>query len=88
MPILDASPLVDLRALILNCLTTHYADLWYECWQDDFRHDRFASTDSRLPADFFAGLAPEWTRHCALRSGYARRRRWWKSTCSPRLPSA
>ena len=62
-----------LRVLSLNCLTTHYADLWRECWQDDFRADRFASTDPRLPADFFTRLTPEWTRHCALRSDYARR---------------
>ncbi|CAB1369115.1 Eco57I restriction-modification methylase domain-containing protein [Denitratisoma oestradiolicum] len=64
---------LHLRILALNCLTTHYADLWRECWQDDFRRDRFASTDPRLPADFFSKLTPEWTRHCALRSDYARR---------------
>lgn len=61
------------RALALNCLTTHYADLWRECWQEDFRNDRFASTDPRLPADFFAQLTPEWQRNCALRSDFARR---------------
>ena len=69
----DQQSLLFLRALALNCLTTHYADLWRECWQDEFRHDRFASADPRLPADFFAKLTPEWTRHCALRSDYARR---------------
>lgn len=72
----EGSPLsapLHLRALALNCLTTPYADLWRECWQEEFRHDRFASTDPRLPADFFAQLTPEWTRHCALRSDYARR---------------
>lgn len=79
LPILsDDTPVVlrialRLRALSLNCLTTHYADLWRQCWLDDFRNDRFASTDPRLPADFFAQLTPEWTRHCALRSDYARR---------------
>lgn len=64
---------LHIRALTLNCLTTHYADLWRDCWQDDFRYDRFASTDPRLPANFFAQLTPEWQRHCALRSDYARR---------------
>lgn len=64
---------LHVRALSLNCLTTHYADLWRDCWQDDFRHGRFASADPRLPADFFAQLTPEWQRHCALRSDYARR---------------
>lgn len=61
------------RTLILNCLTTHYADLWRECWQDEFKRDNFASSDSRLPSNFFANLTPELTRHCALRSDYARR---------------
>jgi len=73
MPLLATTSQVVVRALSLNCLTTHYADLWRECWQDDFRNDRFASTDSRLPADFFARLTPAWTRHCALRGDYARR---------------
>lgn len=73
LPILDSSPAVVVRALLLNCLTTHYADLWRDCWQDGFRHDRFASTDPRLPTDFFAQLTPEWQRNCALRSDYARR---------------
>src|SRR5690606_14597324 len=27
------------RLLSLNCLTTHYADLWQTCWQPDFRQD-------------------------------------------------
>ena len=77
MPILDMSPLLRrllcARTLSLNCLTTHYADLWRDCWQDDFRHDRFASTDPRLPTDFFDQLTPEWQRNCALRCDYARR---------------
>ncbi|HNH92224.1 class I SAM-dependent DNA methyltransferase [Accumulibacter sp.] len=73
MPLLLPTREIVMRSLSLNCLTTHYADLWRECWQDDFRDDRFASSDPRLPADFFARLTPEWQRHCALRSDYARR---------------
>lgn len=61
------------RALVLNSLTTHYADLWRACWQPAFLQDSWASNDSRLPQDFFAQLTPEWQRHCALRSDYARR---------------
>lgn len=61
------------RVLILTCLTTHYAELWAECWQDNFQLDGWASNDPRLPHDFFAQLTPEWQRHCALRSDYARR---------------
>lgn len=61
------------RVLTLNCLTTHYAALWRDCWQAVFQQDRWASNDLRLPQDFFAQLTPEWQRNCALRSDYARR---------------
>lgn len=66
-------PLLHLRALTLNCLTTHYADLWRDCWQPVFQQDGWASNDPRLPQDFFAQLTPDWQRNCALRSDYARR---------------
>lgn len=71
-PLLSSDHL-RLRVLTLNCLTTHYADLWQTCWQPEFRQDRWASTDPRLPQDFFANLTPGWQRHNALRSDYARR---------------
>lgn len=71
-PLLSSDHL-RLRVLTLNCLTTHYADLWQTCWQPEFRQDRWANTDPRLPQDFFARLTPDWQRHNALRSDYARR---------------
>ncbi|WP_186288380.1 Eco57I restriction-modification methylase domain-containing protein [Burkholderia gladioli] len=61
------------RVLSLNCLTSYYADLWQNCWQPAFQQDRWASADPRLPQDFFANLTPDWQRHNALRSDYARR---------------
>ncbi|MNF26750.1 N-6 DNA Methylase [compost metagenome] len=61
------------RCLVLSALTTYYADLWRDCWEPTSTKDRWASTDSRLPHDFFAQLTPEWQRHCGLRSDYARR---------------
>lgn len=64
---------LQVRALALNCLTSYFADLWRECWQVEFQHDRFASADTRLPTDFFAMLTSKWTRHSGLRSDYARR---------------
>ena len=62
-----------LRMLLLTCLTTHYAELWQDCWQDAFKLDQWSSTDPRLPQDFFNQLTPNWQRHNALRSDYARR---------------
>jgi len=77
LPVLSADALgrsaLHLRALALNCLTNSYANLWHDAWRDAFTEDRWASTDPRLPADYFAKLTSEWRRHCALRSDYARR---------------
>jgi len=74
LPMLTAnSTQMVIRSLVLNCLTTHYADLWQSCWQPEFRQDHWASADPRLPQDFFAKLTPDWQRHNALRSDYARR---------------
>lgn len=70
---LVSSSFLRARVLPLNCLTTHYADLWRDCWQPIFQKDCWASNDPRLPQSFFAQLTPEWQRHCALRSDYARR---------------
>ncbi|MDO9540936.1 MAG: hypothetical protein Q7J98_01255 [Kiritimatiellia bacterium] len=64
---------LDLRALLLNCITTHYAELWEECWDDAYRQDRWTKTDPRLDNGKFANLAPKWQRTCALRTDYERR---------------
>ena len=61
------------RTLALNCLTTHYADLWTECWDDAFRDEQWLGDDPRLDPDFWRKLTPEWTRHCALRTDFSRR---------------
>jgi hypothetical protein len=74
-PPADTPQLLRLRSrtLTLNCLTTHYADLWSECWDDAFRQQRWAKVDPRLPNRFFTNLTPTWQRNCALRTDYARR---------------
>jgi len=61
------------RVLALNCLTSHYADLWSECWSDTFKSDRWTKPDPRLSNDHFRNLTPRWTRHVALRTDYERR---------------
>ena len=66
-------PGLRVRTLALNCLTTHYAELWRECWVEAFRELHWAKGDPRLPQDFFSNLTPTWQRNCALRSDYARR---------------
>ena len=61
------------RALIVNCLTTHYTDLWGELFTCGFRQDHWAKSDPRLLSSFFTDLTPSWTRQVALRTDYARR---------------
>lgn len=75
-PLLKNSSLltpISARTLTLNCLTTHYADLWSDCWDEAFRQQHWAKQDHRLPNEFFTNLSPTWQRNCALRSDYARR---------------
>lgn len=64
---------LNIRTLTLNCLTTHYAELWSECWDEGFREQRWYGDDPRLDPDFFRELTPEWGRDCALRTDFARR---------------
>lgn len=73
LPLLETSASALVRTLVLNCLTSHYADLWRDCWQPAFQQERWASNDPRLPQQFFTQLTPDWQRNCALRSDYARR---------------
>lgn len=71
---LEWEPSLVVRALALNCLTTHYAPLWEEVFDPDFADQRWSQPDNpRLPQDFWPSLTRDWTRHCALRSDYARR---------------
>jgi hypothetical protein len=64
----------SVRSLALNCLTTHYAPLWEELFDPAFREESWSQPDNpRLPQGFFRDLTPQWQRHCALRSDYARR---------------
>lgn len=77
---LDACVAFLARIVSLCSITSHYADLWQSCWQDQFRTQRWSiASDSLhpgarvLPRDFFSNLTPQWQRHNALRSDYARR---------------
>lgn len=69
-PILDVEQ-VSSRALRLNCLTNHYADLWAELFTPDFRTDTHTKPDDRLPA--WTHLGSEWTWDTPLRTPFARR---------------
>ncbi|MEI7637161.1 MAG: hypothetical protein WCJ37_07620 [Syntrophus sp. (in: bacteria)] len=61
------------RSLLLNCLTTHYAELWDECWDEAFRQECWTKDNPRLDNGKFTNLTPKWQRDCALRTDYERR---------------
>jgi hypothetical protein len=74
LPNIASSSSSVVRTLALNCLTTHYAPLWQELFTPAFTEEGWSQPDNpRLPQHFFRVLTPEWQRHCALRSDYARR---------------
>lgn len=65
--------LVHLRALVLNCLTKQYAELWSDAWNPQYTLDAWTKHDSRLRDDYFAGLNSIWGPEVALRSDFVRR---------------
>ena len=74
LPRFDLSAGLASRYLALNCLTTHYAPLWEQVYDLAFTDQSWNQPDNpRLPQDFWQDLTRDWTRHCALRSDYARR---------------
>ncbi|MBK6717041.1 MAG: hypothetical protein IPG57_18705 [Burkholderiales bacterium] len=69
-----SSPALSGRTIALNCLTTHYAPLWEQVYDLEFAEQQWSQpANPRLPQDFWSNLTGTWTRHCALRSDYARR---------------
>ncbi len=74
-PILDGEEnlLIVLRALMLNCLTIYYEELWQKCWRDSYAKDTWAKSDSRLRSERFTALTDTWTWDTPLRTDYERR---------------
>ncbi len=57
-----------------RCLSISFTRLWEELFDPDFSNQSWSQPDNpRLPQDFWPSLTHDWTRHCALRSDYARR---------------
>ena len=62
-----------LRALLLNCLTVHYSDLWKETFEEFFKMDHWSKNDRRLDNTRFESLSKEYRTKYALRTEYERR---------------
>lgn len=72
-PHLDVDLRLNLRTLLLNCLTRHYAPLWQEVWSCEFIRDCWTKSDPRLSNELFSLLTKDWTMKTPLRTDYARR---------------
>ena len=59
------------RTLLLNCLTTHYSDLWSDCWRDTYAAETWSKADERLKP--FSGLTADWQWSTPLRNYFERR---------------
>ena len=77
LPILRSNPSLQTslraRALGLNCLTSHYRELWESVWNYQFNNERWTRSDRRLNQAWFGSLDSKWNRDSAIRGDYARR---------------
>ena len=64
-------PALFVRALLLNCLTTAYSDLWQEMWNQDYKAEKWSITDKRLK--LFSTLSADWSWDIPLRNYFERR---------------
>lgn len=64
---------IKIRALLLNCLTEFYADLWQHQFNSSYLSDSWAKIDKRLDDKKFSQLTSKWDWHTPLRTDYERR---------------
>lgn len=61
------------RALLLNCVTKYFANLWNKEYVASFALQRWSKSDQRLSHTRFSTLTSEWTWDTPLRTDYERR---------------
>ena len=64
-------PALFARTLLLNCLTTAYADLWQEMWDAAYKQETWSIYDPRLKP--FDQLHEDWAWDIPLRNYFERR---------------
>ena len=69
----DIRLFVHVRVLGLNCLTTHFSQLWSDMWNTRYHLDAWTKRDIRLRQRYFGNLDSQWIRGNALRSDFERR---------------
>ena len=75
-PVLDKSRCRDFisqRALLLNCLTVHYSQLWEKEYKESFKEDSWSKNDNRLDNKRFREVSSRWSEKTPLRTDYERR---------------
>ena len=77
LPLLNIdSPLskeIICRTMMLNCITSYYAGIWGEIYDQSFRELQWTKNDNRLSNNSFLSISDTWNRNSALRNPYARR---------------
>jgi hypothetical protein len=64
---------LHIRALSLCCISSHYSDLWKNCWQDEFANESWSTSDQRLDASYFSKITSDWAFEAGLRNDFGRR---------------
>jgi hypothetical protein len=73
LPLLPINDAIAARILLLNCITSHYADLWFQGFSPSFSLQKWGKRDHRLVGSHFSSLNPVWTATTPLRNAFARR---------------
>ena len=74
-PLLDGEKHLHIaaRALMMNCLSVYFSDLWNECWHEEFKDEHWSKDDLRLSNEKFRILTPHWDWNTPLRTDFERR---------------
>ena len=60
------------RALLLNCLSSHYSKLWSEVFKAEFCSEEWSKKDHRLSNTVFTRLSNSWSEKYPVREDYMR----------------
>lgn len=63
---------LTIRALLLNCLSSHYSQLWHDVFLPEFCEEEWSKKDSRLANGLFTRLSRSWCETYPAREDYMR----------------
>lgn len=75
MPQIEGGPALEVRVLLLNCLSSGlgYDAIWRMCWDSRFTEERWTKEEPRLPSLRFISLSSAWGSDTPVRTDYERR---------------